>query len=58
MTVRSKSILWAAIIISTALFAVGMDLPDGASFGIICGLSGAALGSLSSDVACGRSLMQ
>jgi hypothetical protein len=58
MTTRNKSFLWAAIIVSGALISVGMGLTDGASFGIICGLSGVALGSLSSGDSCGRSLMQ
>ena len=58
MTIRSKALLWAAIIISAALFAVGLGLNDGTSFGIIGGLSGAAWGSLASEGACMGSCAQ
>lgn len=53
MTVRIKALLWATIIIEAALIAVALNLNAGASFGIISGLSGAALGTLSNDAPCG-----
>ncbi len=53
MTVQTKALLWAAIIISAALISVGMGLSDAASFGVVSGLSGAACGSLASTKACG-----
>lgn len=58
MTVRSKALLWAAIIISAALISTGMGLSDGASLGIVGGFSGAAWGSLNSNMGCGRSCWQ
>lgn len=50
MTKTRQSILWAAIIIAAALIVAALDLGMGASFGVIGGLSGAALGSLNSSV--------
>ena len=50
MTKTSQAILWAAIIIGAALIIAALDLGTGASFGVIGGLSGAALGSLHSNI--------
>jgi len=50
MTKTNQSILWAAIIIAAALILAALDVGAGASFGVIGGLSGAALGSLHSSV--------
>lgn len=52
MTIRNKAIIWASIIISVALICVGNGLSDGASFGVVAGVSGAAWGSLNSSKAC------
>ncbi len=46
MAIRNKAILWAVIIIITALFLSASELSPGASFGIMGGMSGAALGML------------
>lgn len=58
MTVKSRALLWAAIIISAALICTSLGLNTGASFGIFSGLTGAAWGSLSGDLGCGRSCLQ
>ncbi len=58
MTRRNKSLLWAALIIAAAIASVAIGLNDGASIGIIGGLSGAAWGSLQADGACGRECLQ
>lgn len=58
MAVKTKSLIWAAIILSTALILVGTGINDGAAFGVIGGLSGAAWGSINSNAACGRSCFQ
>lgn len=58
MTVRSKALLWAAIIISAAIICVAINLNTGASFGVIGGLSGAALGSLQPDGLCRGECLQ
>ena len=50
MTKTHQSLLWAAIIIAAALIVAALDLGAGASFGVIGGLSGAAWGSLSSNI--------
>ncbi|MEL6706898.1 MAG: hypothetical protein AAFP79_01350 [Pseudomonadota bacterium] len=50
MTKTHQSLLWAAIIIAAALLVASLDLGTGASFGVIGGLSGAAWGSLSSNI--------
>ena len=55
MTDRNKALIWAAIIITTALFTSSMELSNGANFGIIAGLSGAAWGSLNHNKSCRRS---
>ena len=38
MAVKTKSLIWAAIILSTALILVGTGINDGAAFGVIGGL--------------------
>jgi hypothetical protein len=42
MAIKSKAPIWAALIIGAAIFARWHGLSDGASFGIVAGLSGAA----------------
>ncbi|BDI59928.1 hypothetical protein [Qipengyuania nanhaisediminis] len=55
MTTPAKALIWAGAIIAAAIAARGSGLEDGASFGIIAGLSGAAWGSLFASRGCGRS---
>ncbi|WFL78516.1 hypothetical protein P7228_05470 [Altererythrobacter arenosus] len=50
MTGNWKALAWAALIIGAALLAKAQGLSDAASFGIVAGLSGAAVGSLRSRV--------
>lgn len=50
MTKTHQALLWAAIIIAAALIVAALDLGTGASFGVVGGLSGAAWGSLSSNI--------
>ncbi|MEM7689782.1 MAG: hypothetical protein AAF291_12240 [Pseudomonadota bacterium] len=49
ISAASKALLWAAIIIAAALFAVGLDLSREASFALTSGLSGAAWLSIQSS---------
>ncbi len=58
MTHVQKALIWAAAIIIAAVLAQGNGLTGGASFGIIGGLSGAAWGSLNSDMGCKRRCLQ
>ncbi|MEP2735420.1 MAG: hypothetical protein ABJP34_03905 [Erythrobacter sp.] len=51
MAIRTQIILWATGIITLALFLQSSDLSNGASLGIIAGLSGAAMGTISSSKA-------
>lgn len=53
-----KALAWASIIIVAAIFSASQGLSDGASFGIIAGLSGAAWGSLQADAGCSRGCLQ
>lgn len=52
------SLVWAGAIIAAAWIAASNGLSDGASFGIVMGVSGAALGALSSEIGCGRKCAQ
>jgi hypothetical protein len=58
MTNRAKALIWAAIIIGAAFIANAQGLSDGASYGLIAGLTGAAWGSLHSRNACGAGCLQ
>lgn len=58
MTTRNKAIICASVIISASLICVGMGLGQGASFGIVAALSGAASGALGSSKTCGLGGMQ
>jgi len=58
MTYKTKALLWASAIIAAAVVSVGLGLNQSASFGIVGGLSGAAWGSLQSELGCGRSCVQ
>lgn len=49
MNRNSKALLWAAVIIASALMASGLDLSANASFGLVAGLTGAAWGSISAS---------
>ncbi|MEP3051967.1 MAG: hypothetical protein ABJP48_04400 [Erythrobacter sp.] len=49
MTRNAKTILWATAIITAAIFTQVAGLSNGASFGIIAGLTGAAIGALSGN---------
>lgn len=46
MTTVHKSLIWAAIIIGTALYTNSLGLSSAASFGITMGMVGAAYGSV------------
>ena len=46
MTMILKGLGWAGLIIAAAFVATTNGLSDDATFGIIAGLSGAAIGSL------------
>ena len=48
-----KGLVWASLIIGAALVAATYGVSEGASFGIIAGLSGAAIGSLYGRYRCG-----
>ncbi|WP_379553268.1 hypothetical protein [Qipengyuania sp. DGS5-3] len=52
MSIQSKALIWASIIIAAAFVANGQGLSDSASFGIIMGLTGAAYGSLYTRGSC------
>lgn len=56
--VRVKALIWAAIIIVAAITSVLLGLNQGASLGIVGGLTGAAWGSLQTETACGRECLQ
>ncbi len=51
---RSKALIWASIIVTAAIGSVMLGLNQGASMGIIGGLSGAAWGAMHSDISCVR----
>ena len=55
---RTKALIWASIIIAAAIVSVMFGLNQGASMGIVGGLSGAAWGSLNSDITCARGCLQ
>ncbi len=46
MSNASKALIWASAIIFTALMMSGMGIESSASFAIIAGLIGAAVGSI------------
>ncbi len=46
MTTFQKSLIWAGIIIGTALYTNYLDLSSAASMGITMGMVGAAYGSV------------
>ncbi|ABC64569.1 hypothetical protein [Erythrobacter litoralis] len=48
MTQQIKVMMWAAFIIGIAMVLNEQGLSSGASFGIVAGLAGAAIGSMSS----------
>ncbi|MDJ0641394.1 MAG: hypothetical protein QNJ15_01125 [Erythrobacter sp.] len=54
MTCFPMAFAWAAFILGAAIWTQSQGLGDGASFGIIAGLSSAAWGSLHSEFGCGR----
>ena len=58
MTRILMAMAWAAFILGSAIWARSQGLSDGASFGIIAGLSGAAIGTMRSDLGCGRRCAQ
>ncbi len=49
-----KALLWAAAILFAAIMAKTSGLSDGASFGIIAGLSGAAWGAFNGGCSSSR----
>ena len=58
MTNRAKALIWAAIILGAAFVANAQGLSDGAAYGLIAGLSGAAWGTISSRSVCGSGCLQ
>lgn len=58
ITNNAKALIWAAIIIASAIITNYMDLGQGASMGIVGGLSGAAWGSLIPDNGCSQGCLQ
>ena len=53
-----KALLWAAVMMGSAIFMRTLGMSDNASLGVIAGLTGAAWGSLNSEMGCGRSCLQ
>ena len=49
----AKGLVWAGLIIAAAFVANANGVSEGAAFGIIAGLSGAAVGSLYGRRRCG-----
>lgn len=47
-----KSLLWAAAILAAAWISSANGLSDGAAFGVVAGLSAAALGSILGGTRC------
>ncbi|MBO6609518.1 hypothetical protein [Altererythrobacter sp.] len=58
MSIQAKTLIWAAIIIGAAFVANSQGLSDGASYGLIAGLTGAAWGSIQSRNVCGAGCLQ
>jgi len=58
MSNMAKALLWAGIIIGAAVFMQAQGMSDNASMGVVAGLTGAAWGSLNSNMGCGRSCLQ
>lgn len=48
------SLVWASAILLAALVCAANGVSDAASFGIVAGLSGAAIGALSNGRSCNR----
>ena len=58
MTFYRKPYFWAATIILAAIICLSFGLNQGATFGVIGGLSGAAWGSMHADSNCRRGCLQ
>lgn len=58
MSTRAKALIWAAIIIGAAFVANAQGLNDGASYGLIAGLTGAAWGTIHSRSRRGMGCLQ
>jgi hypothetical protein len=58
MSNTGKALVWAAGMIAVAVFMQAQGASDGASFGVIAGMAGAAWGSLNSDAGCGRGCLR
>ncbi|MEL7218916.1 MAG: hypothetical protein AAGK01_10855 [Pseudomonadota bacterium] len=52
------TITWVALILGVAIWTQSQGMSDSASFGVIAGLSGAAWGTMHSDLGCGRRCAQ
>ena len=50
--------IWAGTILCAAILASLAGLSDGASFGVVTGLTGAAWASIHGDSACSRGCVQ
>jgi hypothetical protein len=53
MSIMLKGLVWAGLILAAAFVANANGVSGGAAFGIIAGLSGAAVGSLYGRGPCG-----
>lgn len=58
MSNRIKALMWASIILGAAFVANSQGLSDGASYGLIAGLTGAAWGTINSRSGCGGGCLQ
>ncbi len=58
MTRILMAMAWAAFILGSAIWVRSQGLSEGASLGVIAGLSGVALGALNSDLGCNRGCAQ
>lgn len=54
MSKNVQALIWAFAMIGIALVCASNGVSETASFGIVMGLSGAAWGSLQSEMGCGR----
>ncbi len=58
MTRFLMAITWAAFMLGAAIWTQSQGMSDSASFGVVAGLSGAAIATLHSDLGCGRRCAQ
>ncbi|WP_156423810.1 hypothetical protein [Erythrobacter sp. YT30] len=58
MTQRRIALVWALIIIGAAFLCTWLEAGDAATFGVISGLSGTAVGFIYSDLGCAKWCLQ